>query len=162
MSGFEILAAVGTAVSAGGSILGGVQAASASRSEAQAQKIAAKEERAAAQIEADRKRRETSRVISRQMAVAADSGGDVADPTVLKLMSDVAGEGEMQERQIMYEGDARATSRENNAAALRALAGQQSTAGFINAGSSILSGFTDWSRYSGAAPKSATADYRTV
>jgi hypothetical protein len=159
MSGLEILGAVGTLVSAGGSILGGVQAAAGARAEAQAMNIRGKQERAAAEREAGRKRQEAQRVISRQMALASASGGDVADPTVLKLMSETAGEGELQASTLQYEGDSAATGYENQAAALRAQASQSMLSGFIGAGSSILGGFQDWSKYKSGMPSSSGGSY---
>jgi len=50
--------------------------------------------RAAGQRDAEEEQRNTELAYSRALAVAASSGGGVSDPTVVKLIGDLQGEGE--------------------------------------------------------------------
>lgn len=139
-----LLGAIGTVVSAAGTAFGAVSAAGAARAEAQSMNIKAKQERAAGERAANERRREAMLVQSRQRAVAAASGGGAADPSVLRLMSGVAGQGELNAQTEMFNADSSATSLQNQAAALRANAAQQLVSGFIGAGTTMLSGASDW------------------
>lgn len=76
----------------------------------------AMEQRAAAQRSALDQRKKTALVQSRLQADAAASGGGATDPTILKLGSDIAGQGEYNALSEIYSGESRATGLENQGA----------------------------------------------
>ena len=145
MSGFEILGLAGAALSGIGSIAGGIAASNASEAQAKAAERQASEERAASQREAVQRSKEARLVMSRQQAVAGASGAGATDPTVLKLMGDVAGQGYNNSQAALYEGESRGRALEDQAAISRMQGRQARLAGFIGAGTSILSGFSGFS-----------------
>lgn len=159
-----LLAIVGTAVSAAGTVYGAVSGAAGARAEAQSMNIKAKQERAAGERQANERRREAALVQSRQRAVAAASGGGASDPSVLRLMSGVAERGELNAQTEMFNADSAATSLQNQAAALRANASQQMVAGLIGAGSTMLSGASDFMTKYRTTPSStsSTPSYLTA
>lgn len=157
MSGMEIgalLALGGTALGTVGAIQQSQTQSAAMEADARAQERAANEQRAAATREAAARAREARALLSRQQAVAAKSGGGATDPTVLKLMGDVAAEGAYQTAAANYEGEARAAGLLDQAAISRMQSRQARMAGYINAGSTLLSGLSDWSKFR---PKASSA-----
>lgn len=132
----------GAALGAGGAIAEGTSQANALNAEAAAMDKRANEEKAAAQREAIQRRRQASVLLSRQQAVAASSGGTATDPTVLDVMGDTAAEGQYQSDVALYQGDVAAAGLQDQAAINRARARQARLAGFINAGSTMLNGFS--------------------
>ena len=160
MSGLEPLLAsaafqsLSTAAAIGGTVLSTVGAISAAEDKAESDRLEAKnmeaqanEQRAASQRNAEQKQKQARLVLSRQQAVSAASGGSATDPTVLDLGADVAGEGEYQANMIQYEGEARGSSLDYGAALKRRAASNAETSGFINAGTSLLSGVSNWSKH---------------
>ncbi len=147
-----ILAAAGTAVSAAGTIAGGVQAKRGADFQAAQMRSRAQEERAASQREQMQIRRRTEQAQSRLQAVSAGSGLGTLDPTVQQLAGDIEGEGAMQRGMVGYTGETRARSLETGAQAAIAEGRAARMASFINAGSTILGGATSiWDKY---APRS--------
>ena len=106
MSGLEL---IGALVSAGATVAGGVAEKRSADFEAQQLDMKAKEEAAASQREAAQSTKEAELAMSRQQALAASSGGGAgADaPTIVKLMSDVAGQGELNKQSTLYGGQQR-------------------------------------------------------
>lgn len=127
---------IGAAISGIGTILGGVAANNAAQSEALQLEEKGKEELAASQRDADQKRREGALISSRQQALAASSGaGAGADaPTIVKLMTDTAGQAEYNAQVDLYGGKSRKEGL-FNAAANRRREGKASLLG------SVLGGF---------------------
>lgn len=107
MSGFEL---IGALVTAGATVAGGVAEKNASDFEAEQLDMKAKEEVAASQREAEQSTKEAELAMSRQQALAASSGGGAGSdaPTIVKLMSDVAGQGELNQQSTLYGGQQRA------------------------------------------------------
>lgn len=107
MSGLEL---IGAFVSAAGTLAAGAAENDAAEFEAQQLDMKAKEEKAASQREAAQNTKEAELAMSRQQALAASSGGGAgADaPTIVKLMSDVAGQGELNQQSTLYGGQQRA------------------------------------------------------
>jgi homoserine kinase len=144
----------GSIVSAGSSILGGMQENNSAKAQANAADMEAEQmaqnagqQRAEAQQEAIAKRREARLAQSRNQAVAAASGGGADDPGVLDINSDIAGEGEFNALTALYQGEARARGMEGDSAAkkyeaksLRRAGSAARTGSFIGAGASLLSG----------------------
>lgn len=148
------LAVIGTIASIGGTVLSAVGAIqqgkyqqATAEAQAKAEERRAQEEQAGAQREAIRRGREARYVLSRQLAVSASSGGSASDSTVLNLMANTAREGDYQSQSAVYEGTMRGQGLQYQAGIDR-MAGQQArTAGYINAGSSILGGIASFAKY---------------
>jgi hypothetical protein len=148
MSGLETLALVaglgGSAVSAVGQIQQGKAANAAAEQDALNAEAASREERAASQRDAIDKRKEAQIVMSRQQALAAASGaGAGADaPTIVRLMSDTASQGELNAQTAMFGGESRAqgflqTAKSRRAEGKASLLGSQ-----IGAFGAVLSGLS--------------------
>lgn len=133
MSGFELIPALqtaGTFLSGAATVGTGIAANNAARFEAQQLDRKAKEEFAASQREAAAKRREGALLNSRAQAVAAASGAGAGEdaPTIVKIMSDIAGESEYNAQAELYGGRARAAGLRTQAKSRRA-SGQASLLG---------------------------------
>ncbi len=163
MSGLETLGLIagliGTGVSAVGAIKQGNDANEAAQANAAAMERRAGEERAAATRESARRNQQTALLLSRQQALAASSGGGATDSTVLGLMGDVAQEGQYQRDSAIYAGESKGINLEDEAALQRWKGRNAQTAGYIGAGSSVLSGVSSFSKYWNKAPTSP-ASYR--
>lgn len=141
MSGIETALLIGgTALSAVGQIQAGAQQSAALQAQANARERQANENRAVAQREAAMRRRDAEQVLSRQLAVAAASGGGAADKTVLDIMGDTEAEGEFQAQSALYEGETQGRNLEYQAGIDRMEARNARLSSFINAGSTVLSG----------------------
>lgn len=124
---------VGTAMSVVGavsSVVGGMRAASAAEEQAARQKQAldfeaAQQDQAAGQAvaasqrEAETQRHQAMLVKSRALALSAASGGAATDPTVVNLISDIAGEGAYRAGVALYQGDEKARQLRMGASASR-------------------------------------------
>jgi multidrug efflux pump subunit AcrA (membrane-fusion protein) len=140
VTGLEILGAIGTGLSAVGAIAGGISQSNAQKAQAEAAERQAQEARAASQREAIQRSKEARLVLSRQQALASASGGGATDTTVLDLMGKAASQGAYNTASAIYEGEAQGRGLEDQAGIYRMQARQAKLAGFINAGSTILSG----------------------
>lgn len=168
MTGFESFALIaglaGTALSAVGAIASGNAQSAGLKAQAAAAERQASEERAASQREAMVRAKEARLMMSRQQAVAAASGGGATDPTVLDIMGDTAQQGEFNTQSALYEGEARGRGLEDQAAISRMQARQAKLAGFIGAGSTMLSGVSEfskgWAKRSGGFSGSGMPTYR--
>lgn len=130
------LALIGTFISAFGTVASGVAADRSARQDALNLEAAGKEEMAASQREAAAKRREGALVNSRAQALAAASGGGAGTdaPSIVRLMSQTAGESEFNAQTALYGGRTRQLGAKQAAGARRA-EGRASLLG------SALSGF---------------------
>lgn len=72
---------------------------------------------AASQRAGDSEERKAKLLFSRALAVGAASGGGVSDPAVVKLLSNIAGEGSYRRAVSLYEGEDRARMLRMSAAA---------------------------------------------
>lgn len=106
MSGLEL---IGAMVSGFGTIASGVASNRAAQQDALNMEAQGKEELAASQREALAKRREASIINSRAQALAAASGAGAGDdaPTIIKLMSQTASEGEYNAQSALFGGRSR-------------------------------------------------------
>jgi hypothetical protein len=145
MSGFEligpIIGGLGAAASAAGTIAAGKAERDNQNFVAKQEEAKAKEEMAASQREAQQARREATIAQSRQQALAAASGGGAGSdaPTIVKLMSDVAGQGELNASSSMYGGQQRAAGL-NDSAKARRRSGKASFLGSVMGGFGQLAG----------------------
>lgn len=166
-----ILQVGGTLLSAYGQRKAGVEAEkastqAASNEQAMAEFEALQHERMAgeAQREAQMRSAEYERqaqiLASNALAAAAGSGAGASDPTVVELMSRIAGEGSYRAQLALYEGEKEARNRQLAAQARRAGAASSASAliaegrartraGTLAAGSTLLQGVGSWAeRYS--------------
>ena len=153
MSGLEtifgILGAAGTAASGAGTLAAGAAEKRNQDFIAKQEEMKANEELAASTREAQQKREEAAFALSRQQALAASSGGGAgADaPTIVKLMADTAGQGELNAGTAIYGGQQRAAGLMDSAKGRRAsgrasfLGSQLSAFGQGATGLSKLKGF---------------------
>lgn len=135
-----VMAVVGTLVSAVGQFTGGITANREAKAEARQMEIAAGQERAAAQRSAIEERRQAAIVASNAQAAAAASGGGASDPTVIKTMTDLAGEGEYRALAQIYTGEQSARNYETGADMRRYQGKAAARAGRIGAVSTLLKG----------------------
>jgi hypothetical protein len=131
----QALSGLGAIVSAGGTVASGVAANNAAKFESEQMRIKAAEERAAAQREAQAKRREGDLVMSRQQALAAASGAGAGTdaPTIVKLMTDTARDSEYNAQTAQYGGESRSRGLLDSAKARRA-SGRASLMGSVIGG----------------------------
>ncbi len=125
MSGLELigglLGAAGTAVSAVGTVASGVAAKNDANFQAQQLDAKSKEEMASSQREAAQSKQQADLANSRAQALAASSGGGAGTdaPTIVKLMSDTAGQGQLNADTQLYTGYSRAAGFTDQASATR-------------------------------------------
>lgn len=149
-----ILSAASGLISGVASIAGGAAQARGIRAQAAAQQanlnyqakqteIKAKEEQAAAFLEAEEYRRRKELTLSNLQAAAAGSGFTATDPTTLQIGSRIEKRGTLQQGIAQYGGASRRFGLEARAEGLRA----EGRAGVIGAGyrarGSILAGFAN-------------------
>jgi hypothetical protein len=132
MSGLEL---IGALVGAVGTIAGGVAEKRNADFEAQQMEMKAKEETAAAQRDAESKRREGVLINSRAQALAAASGAGAGDdaPTIVKLMSQTSSEADYNARSSLYGGYSRSAGLNDSAKGRRA-SGKASLLGSVFGG----------------------------
>ncbi len=126
---------VGSVLSAYGKQQAGVAASRAADFQAAQHSQRAGQVRAASQREAIEQRRQAALVSS---AVQARAGGGGMDPGIVKLETDIAGEGEYRALTALYEGEERARSDEMGAAASIYSGKQAKRAGNIGAITSVF------------------------
>lgn len=116
------LKTAGAIVTGVGTIAQGVAANRNAQFEAQQLDMKAKEETAAAQREAQEKRREGALLNSRAQAVAAASGGGAGldAPTIVKIMGNTAQRSEYNAQSSLYGGYSRAAGLRDQARGRRA------------------------------------------
>lgn len=101
---------VGTILSAGTGILGGIAAKNASKAEEQVLTQKAAEERAMGSRAAEDRRRQTELVMSKQTAMAADSGAGTQGASIIDIYGDTAQRGSYLARSDYAAGDRQADS----------------------------------------------------
>lgn len=141
---------IGTALSVGSTIYGGVRGYQSSKIESGLMKEKGDNELAAAQREAQRKRRETNLLLSRQQAVAAASGAGAKDPSVMSVMAKTEAEGNYNAQLDMYNGLVSRADLYREAAVTRSEGKSKLFGSLLDAGSTIYSGMAKRKRESSA------------
>lgn len=136
-----VVSAISGVVGAAGAIQQGQAANEAAKFEAQQQEMQGKEEFAASQREADQARKEAELVQSRQQAVAASSGGGAADPTIVRLMTDTAQQGELNAQSSIYGGESRKRGLFDQAMGTRMTGKAALTGSYLGAMGALAGGF---------------------
>lgn len=149
----QLLAFLPALIGAGGTILQGVKADLAARSQALQLEQSAGQDRATSQRAAIEQRRAARYLQSRAQALAAASGAGASDPTVTKIIGDIAGEGEYGALVAMYEGEDAARAKETAAKVARKTGSAMANASYLKAGTTLLSGASSWyDKYGGGGP----------
>lgn len=133
----------------GSTVLGGVSALSTAKAQSDAasynaatNEIQAKQASDQAAYAAGEEAKKTRQRLAAQRAGAAQSGVDLSG-SILDVMGATAAQGGLNYLTSIYNGDVNATSLQNDAKLNRARASDASIAGYVNAGSSVLSGIAD-------------------
>jgi hypothetical protein len=134
-----MMAAAAIGMQAGGAIAGGINARREGEYQASQYDVAAGQARAASQREAEEEARRSRLAQSRALAVAAASGGGASDPTVVDVISSLAGEGAYRAAVALYEGDEQARVLKARGEAARREGKSKQRAGYIRAASTLLS-----------------------
>lgn len=135
------LGIVASVISAIGGIATGIAEKKQADFQAKQQEMQGKEDFAASQRDADQKRKEAELVNSRAQALAAASGGDATDPTIVQLMTGTTQQGELNAQSSLYTGEQQKRGLFDQAAATR-MSGQASMFGsFLGAAGTLASGF---------------------
>ena len=137
--GFDIASMI---LQAGGGLYAGQKDKSAAYREADQLQAKANIRRGETQRAATEERRQGKIAQSRALAVAAASGGGVADPTVTNLMGDIETESEYRALSRMYEGETESQALERAATARKKEGRAARTAGVMRAATSLLTGVT--------------------
>lgn len=135
------LQGIGILASAAGSVAAGSQANKVAEYNAKVAENNAVAAQQSAAYEAGLTRENVRRVIGAQRAAGASSGLDTTSGTPVAVLGDTAQQGEMDVLAQLYSGNAAAVGYRNDARRMKAEGRAQKQAGFINAGTSLLSGF---------------------
>lgn len=135
-----IIGAIGTVVSAAGTIASGQAQKEADDFQAEQLDRKAQEEKAASQRQANDENTKTQLVLSRQQALAAGSGLDPTDPTILQLSGETARQGAYNTATVAYGGDQRAAGYRDQANASRFTGQSALTGSYFGAAGTLLSG----------------------
>jgi hypothetical protein len=119
---------------------GGKAARNEADSQAADMKVAAGQEQAYAQRRAIEQRRQARLVKSRALALAA-AGGAADDPSVTRVLGDIAGAGEYDAMVELFEGDVAARNLRSQARATKAAGKEAYRAGRLGAVATSISGF---------------------
>lgn len=152
------LMAGGTLLQAGGLWQAGTQAQKAAEYKAGQLETQAGQSLAMSQRAAEEERRRARLVESRAMALAASGGGGTTDPTIARLISDIAGEGAYRAATAQYGGESQAWGLRNQAEAERYQGRVAKKAYRLQALSSLLQGGGSalYAKYGGGGPQYAT------
>ncbi len=130
---------IGTALSVGSTVYGGLSAYKQGKDTSKALKAKGERELAVSQREAERKRRETQLLVSRQNAIAGASGAGATDPSVLAVMGKTKTEGDNAAMLDMYNGMVNRSDLYTEANTVRGEGKSKLFGTFLDAGSTIYS-----------------------
>jgi hypothetical protein len=150
------LSMLGTAMSVGGAVAGGIEARQAAGFQADQLRINAGQAQASAQRSAIDIDRQTQMVVSRALAVAAASGGGASDPTVVNMIAQDAAEGAYRKAVALYQGDDAARGMKMQADAKEHEGAQSLVTGGLSGASNLLTGMSRqaslYQRFGGGGP----------
>lgn len=137
-----IASVAGTALSVVGTISAGEQQAAAYEYQAKQDKIQADEAKAASQREAAAQRRQGELIMSKQRAGIAAGGGNVAEPSVIDLMSDTSKEADLAARTQLAKGENQSRGYKDAAAIAKVNASNSRANGYLGAAGDLFKGVT--------------------
>ncbi len=132
--------AVGALASAGTAVYSGEQARKAQSYNADAMEEQARAERMKADYEASILKRNAEKMRARMRLNYLSSGVDISEGTAMMAMAEDAKQAEMDFQAIRYGGNAAAIRAKQEARMARYQGASAARAGYINAGSSLLTG----------------------
>lgn len=136
-----IVMAISTVASAAMAAKQGMDAKKSAEYNAKVSEMEAEQVTKSAEFEADKQRQDVERLLASQRAVYGASGIDIsAGGSVSKVQQQTAIEGNLDTQAILYNGEIEAARARNAASFARFSGKQQQTAGFVNAGTTLLSG----------------------
>lgn len=139
-SALPFVGAAGTAINASGQIMEGQAQNRSAKIEARSLDQAANNKLASSQRESLELERQGKLEASRVLAVAAASGGGASDPTVMNLMSRLAGENNYRQMTALYEGEEEARQLRNQASVTRNAGKRAEASSKLGAFGTVLSG----------------------
>jgi hypothetical protein len=163
-----VVANIGTIASVGaaaygayGSIKQGKALEAFGRDQKAAADAQAGQDRAVAQFQAERQKREGKALGSRQRALLADSGFAADDPTALNLVDETVKTQTLEEMLTLAQGEQTAQSREQGGAASAKQSQMDADAQYGQAATTLMSSATSWyDRYGGGTPRRETSTQR--
>lgn len=153
-TGVEIAAIGASVLAAGGAVYSGQQQKKMSNYQAAQAEADAEASQKAARVEADRIRKAGARQAAAANAAMAASGVETGEGTALRITSGITEDSEQDAYQTILNGANSASRLQAQAQADRFSGNNAATAGYINAGSSLLSGgakaYNGWKTRQGA------------
>jgi hypothetical protein len=138
---FDPITLTAAAVTAVGTVLGGIAANEAAGVQAENLNRKAEMERAVAAQKAKKRFKELNLVMGRQRAVAADSGGGTDTEGILALSDETVETGGFNVLNEIYSGEVAATGAEAQASVVKAEGKNKLVGSFISAVPTVLGGF---------------------
>lgn len=136
---------IGTIAQVAGQITGGISEADAARENEKRSKLVAAAVLRRSEYEAELRRREGRRLRSKQQALFAKSGVEMAG-TPLAIMDEAIAEAEMDALMIEEQGQVEAGGYLHEAKLYKKSAKQSTTGGFIKGGTTLLTSAGSWLR----------------
>lgn len=144
MSGLELLAAgasaVGTGISAIGQIQAGRQQDAMAEYQAKEMERQAQDKMAVATRDAEQEAKKKDALLSRQVALAASSGGGVQNASVLGILEDTEATGQYNVDTAIYNGQQEAAGLRSQAGATRMEGKANKTGSYLGAAGTLISG----------------------
>nr|DAE37947.1 MAG TPA: hypothetical protein [Caudoviricetes sp.] len=138
-TGVEIALVASSVLAAGGAVASGQQQKKMANYQAAQAEVDAEASKAAAKVEAERIRKAGRQQASAANAALAASGVETGEGTALRVTSGIAGDAEQDAFQTILNGNNQSARLNAQAQADRISGRNAATAGYINAGSSLLS-----------------------
>ncbi|VEI61591.1 hypothetical protein [Serratia rubidaea] len=138
-TGIEIAAVASTVLAAGGAVAQGQQQRKMANYQANQAQADAEAQRAAAKVEADKIRKAGRQQAAAANAALAASGVETGEGTALRITSGITGDAEEDAYTTIMNGNNQGARLNAQAQADRISGRNAATAGYINAGSSLLS-----------------------
>ncbi|MGM0512986.1 MAG: hypothetical protein ACQER3_09910 [Pseudomonadota bacterium] len=149
-TGIEMAVIGGSVLSGGASLLGGMQQQKMANYQAAQANADADAARAAGRVEADRIRKAGRQQASQANAALAASGVETGEGTALRITSDITGDAEQDAYTTIINGMNTGARYNAQAQADRISGKNAATAGYINAGGSLLqaggTAYTGWKK----------------
>jgi len=136
---------IGTAVTAGSTVLQGFAAANQAEAQAKFQRREARMQEAAAAAEEESFRRSARRLRGRQLVQIAKSGGDLSG-SPLEVFADSAAEAELDAQAIRFAGSEQAARSRAEAGLSRLQARTYRIGGFAGGAGALGAGLSDYTR----------------
>lgn len=134
------VAALAVGLKAAGKIMGGIGGYRANKAKAKALKFAATNARREAGVQASIQLEDSDRIGARAATLAAASGGGGLQGSALAVIDDLARQGMYRARQTVRDGVAKSVALMDEATFRRRQAELELTAGFYEAGTTVLGG----------------------